>query len=53
MEDLEILHELIKDYETGIEFVHENVIASYKELSELRNKKAQVEKLIKSLSKKK
>lgn len=51
MQDLKILEEIIKDYEVGIDFVHENVISGYLELRNLRNKKAQVEKLIKNLSK--
>lgn len=52
MSDLKILEDLIKDYKTGIEFIHNNVIMSYQELKNLRNKKFQVEKLLKSLKKK-
>lgn len=53
MNNLKILKELVKDFDVGIDFVHENVISNYIELRNLRNKKAQVEKLIKNLSGKK
>lgn len=53
MNDLEVLEELIKDFENGIKFLHEQVIQSYTEMANIRNKKFQVEKLIKNLSKKK
>jgi hypothetical protein len=53
MTDLQVLEEIVKDYINGIEYLHDVCMQNYTELSDLRNKKKQVEKLIKKLSKKK
>jgi hypothetical protein len=52
MTDLEILENIVLDYQEGINFLHEAVISNYRELSDIRNKKFQIEKLIKSMQKK-
>jgi hypothetical protein len=50
MSNLQVLKEIEKDYDDAINFLHDQSIRAYIELSEARNKREKIRKLIKNLS---
>lgn len=52
MKNIEVLKNLEKDYDIAIEQLHQMTMDYYAEMATIRNKRTEIRKLIKNLSKK-